>query len=123
MSGSDASASGVSVEERGQVVVLRVVGEVDMSNSDGLRDRGVSLLEGAPTALVVDLSGVTFFASSGIAALAHLRERSAVAGCPPVHVVAGRAVRRSLEVTAMSTLLPLHDSVDDAVRAVAEPGS
>ncbi|MGM1061703.1 STAS domain-containing protein [Saccharothrix sp. Mg75] len=100
------------------VVVLRLSGEIDMSNSDDLRDRAVEALDGAAAALVLDLSGVTFFASSGLAALAQLRRRGVESG-RRVHVVASRNVRRTLELTAMSTLLPLHDEVEDAVRAAS----
>ncbi|MEU4804276.1 STAS domain-containing protein [Actinosynnema sp. NPDC023587] len=117
MSRPDSSSSGITAGVHGDVALLRVVGEVDMANSDGLRDRGASLLDGAASALVLDLSEVTFFASSGIAALAHLRTCGRGTGSPKVHVVASQAVRRSLEVTAMTTLLPLHDSVDEAVGA------
>ncbi|MEV0675193.1 STAS domain-containing protein [Actinosynnema sp. NPDC050436] len=116
MSRADATPNGVTAGARDDVALLHVVGEVDMSNSDDLRDRGAELLDGSP-ALVLDLSQVTFFASSGIAALAHLRSLGGDPGPQRVHVVASDAVRRSLEVTAMTTLLPLHPSVDDAVQA------
>ncbi|MDQ2585045.1 anti-anti-sigma factor [Saccharothrix yanglingensis] len=102
----------------GGVVVLRLTGEIDMSNSDELRDRAVEALDTASGALVLDLSGVTFFASSGLAALAQLRRHGAESG-RRVHVVASRNVRRTLELTSMSTLLPLHDGVEDAVRAAS----
>jgi anti-sigma B factor antagonist len=97
--------------------VLRVEGEIDMSNSESLREQIVGALDNGTRALVLDLSGVTFFASSGIAALAHAREYAKRSGSLPVHVVASRSVRRSLEATAMDRLLPLHETVDEALAA------
>ncbi|HEX6344268.1 STAS domain-containing protein [Umezawaea sp.] len=97
--------------------VLRVAGEIDMSNSDSLRKQFVEALDGGARKLVLDLSEVTFFASSGIAALAHAREYGKQSGDKPVHVVASRSVRRSLEATAMDRLLPLHATLDEALAA------
>jgi len=75
--------------------VLRVEGEIDMSNSEELRRQFVEALDGGARTVVLDLSEVTFFASSGIAALAHAREYGKLSGDRPVHVVASRSVRRS----------------------------
>ncbi|MET1071014.1 MAG: STAS domain-containing protein [Umezawaea sp.] len=98
--------------------VLRMTGEIDMSNSDALREQVVEALDEGTPALVLDMSEVTFFASSGIAALAHAREYGKQLGGRPVHVVASRSVRRSLEATAMDQLLPLHPTLEDALNAV-----
>ncbi|MFI9005678.1 STAS domain-containing protein [Actinosynnema sp. NPDC053489] len=99
-------------------VIVRIVGDVDMANSDDLREHCVDLLDDGADALVLDLSEVSFFASSGIAALGHIRTHNASLRQRPVHVVASRSVRRSLQVTAMDKLLPLHDTLDDALTAV-----
>lgn len=98
-------------------MIVRVTGAIDMSNSDELRERCVDLLDGGVDALVIDLAGVTFFASSGIAALGHVRMHNASLRARPVHVVASRTVRRSLELTAMDKLLPLHETLDEALAA------
>jgi anti-sigma B factor antagonist len=97
--------------------ILRVAGEIDMSNSDKLRKQFMEALDTGTKSLVLDLSEVTFFASSGIAALAHAREYGKQSGDRPVHVVASRSVRRSLEATAMDRLLPLHATLDEALAA------
>jgi anti-sigma B factor antagonist len=99
-------------------IVLSVTGEIDMSNSDALREQFVEALESGQGPLVIDMSEVTFFASSGIAALAHAREHSAQLGGRPVHVAASRSVERALRSTAMDTILPLHASLDEALLAV-----
>ncbi len=99
------------------MAIARVTGEIDMSNSDELRERCTDLLDAGVRGLVLDLSEVTFFASSGIAALAHIRAHNASLQRRPVHVVASRSVRRSLEATAMDNLLPLHETLDNALSA------
>ncbi|GAB2974996.1 STAS domain-containing protein [Saccharothrix stipae] len=101
----------------GGAVIVSIIGDIDMSNSDALRERCVEVLDAGAEALVVDLSGVTFFASSGIAALSHIRVHNVSHEQRPVHVVAGRSVRHSLEVTAMDKLLPLHETLAEALVA------
>ncbi|MBM7815098.1 STAS domain-containing protein [Saccharothrix algeriensis] len=118
MNAAESPQPELTSDTHGDTTVVRVVGEIDMSNSDELRERCADLLDSGVAALVLDLSEVTFFASSGIAALGHVRVHNASLGRRPVHVVASRSVRRSLEVTAMDGLLPLHESLDEALRAV-----
>ena len=77
-----------------------MTGEIDTADSgtadsDTLLTRGLELLDADSAAIVLDLSGVVFFASSGISVLMRLREHGARHGDHLVHVVAGRSVRRS----------------------------
>lgn len=114
---ADSPAPELTVDSHGDAMVVRVVGDIDMANSDDLRDRCLELLDSGVEALVVDLAGVTFFASSGIAALGHIRAHNASLQHRQVHVVASRAVRRSLTATAMDKLLPLHETLEQALSA------
>ena len=57
------------------------------------------------------------------AALGHVRTHNADLGGRPVHVVASRQVRRSLELVAMDKLLPLHDTLEDALATAAALGT
>ncbi|XVS66445.1 STAS domain-containing protein [Actinosynnema sp. CA-299493] len=119
---ADSPTPELTTESHGDATIVRVVGDIDMVNSDDLRDRCVELLDSGVDALVIDLSEVPFFASSGIAALGQIRAHNASLSPRPVHVVAGRAVRRSLTATAMDKLLPLHETLEDALAAAqADP--
>ncbi len=123
MNAADSPTPELTTDVHGNAMVVRVVGDIDMANSDDLRDRCVELLDSGADALVVDLSGVTFFASSGIAALGHIRVHNASLQRRPVHVVASRAVRRSLTATAMDKLLPLHETLEQAMAAAQADAS
>jgi anti-sigma B factor antagonist len=114
---ADSPTPALTTDLHGTAVIVRVVGDIDMANSDELCERCVDLLDSEVDALVIDLSEVTFFASSGISALGHVRMHNASLGRRPVHIVASRAVRRSLTVTAMDKLLPLHDTLEHALAA------
>ena len=101
---------------RAGTVVLAVEGEVDALTVPPL-DAAMQemLVDPAGHVLVVDLSGVTFLASSGLAVL--LRAASRAAGRDlRVRLVAGsRAVRRPLEVTGSDQLFDMYENVQEAL--------
>ncbi|QQQ74244.1 STAS domain-containing protein [Saccharothrix sp. 6-C] len=123
MNAADSPTPELTTDSHGDATIVRVVGDIDMANSDDLLERCVELLDRGVDTLVIDLSGVPFFASSGIAALGHIRAHSASLGRRPVHVVASRAVRRSLTATAMDKLLPLHETLENALAAAQADAS
>jgi anti-sigma B factor antagonist len=98
------------------VVVATVSGEVDMLTAPSLR--AVVTAELADCAvLVLDLSGVGFLGSAGLAVLveaSHEAERHQV---ELRLVAAGRSVRRPLEITGLNEVLTTFPTRDDAVGA------
>ncbi|SDO66627.1 carboxylate-amine ligase [Lentzea jiangxiensis] len=89
------------------VVEVKSFAEVDLSNCDELERRCARAVAAGAEEVVLDLSEVTFFGSSGITALAGIRELG-LERRVPISVVASEAVARVLRATAMVTLLPLH---------------
>lgn len=59
---------------------VSVVGEVDVSNADELRDATDAALEKKPTAIAVDLSEVAYIDSTGIGVLVGAAHHAADAG-------------------------------------------
>ncbi len=96
------------------VVVLAVFGEIDIVTAPDL-DAAVARALAAPVRhLVVDLSGVTFFGSLGLATLirtADVVERHALR----LSLVAGRLALRTMELTKTVDLFTLRDSVEAAL--------
>jgi glutamate---cysteine ligase / carboxylate-amine ligase len=88
------------------VSVVRVEGEVDISNSHALERRCTEAVDAGAREVVLDLSEVTFFGSSGITALARIRALS-VERAVPISLVTSGTVAHMLRATAMDTLLPL----------------
>ena len=79
---------GVSTERSGGLITVAPVGDIDVSTAPLLEAAIAEALDANPGAEVcVDLSGVTFLDSSGIAAL--LRGRRAADGRRTVYRVAG----------------------------------
>ncbi|WP_106399401.1 STAS domain-containing protein [Actinocorallia populi] len=101
----------------GEVTVVRPSGEVDVFTAPALREFLLELLEGGMRRLVVDLSGVSFLDSTGLAVLVGIWQRLryhegsfALAGANP-HIT------QVLHTTRLDQPLRLHGTVDEAVAA------
>jgi anti-sigma B factor antagonist len=97
------------------VAVLSVRGELDTLTAPELDTALRELVAGPATTPVVDLSGVTFLASSGLAVLIRAAHRAEDSGRALHLVVASRAVLRPLEVTGSDQLFTLHTTLDGAL--------
>jgi anti-sigma B factor antagonist len=102
------------------VHVLVVDGEVDTLTAPALGEALGALLEQEPTDAVaaVDLDGVGFLASSGLAVLIRAAHRAEAQG-RALHLLGGsRAVTRPLEVTGSDRLFTLLPGLDELLGRV-----
>jgi anti-sigma B factor antagonist len=97
----------IVTEHHGRQSVLRLLGELDLSNKDLLRDAISGALEHGPRVLVLDLSGLSFMDCGGLRVLVqthkHLAEDQRqlfVAGSRPM-------VRRLIRITGLDAYLRL----------------
>jgi len=66
----------ITVDEQAAATVVRVAGDLPASQAGVLEDTVLPLLAGPGTEIEVDLSGVTFLSSTGLAVLVQLARRS-----------------------------------------------
>lgn len=104
-----------AVDTMGPVSVVHVSGEIDMTSRDAVERVLTRTVDGHPEAVVVDLSDVTFFGSSGLQMLAEARAHAAANAVPLRLVASSRKVLRPLEITGMTTAFPVYASVAEAV--------
>jgi anti-sigma B factor antagonist len=100
----------------GQVVV-EVSGEVDMLTSPQLRATVLDQLvpEAGTRLLVLDLSGVEFLGTSGLAVLIQVREAVTDARSTLALVCTSRTVLRPLTAAGLTPLFTIHDTLEDAL--------
>lgn len=111
--------------DTGAATVLTLEGEVDMLTAPVLRRRLGEAFNGDPTHLIVDLSGVEFLGSHGLAALLDAQERAGAEGRSLAVVAGTRAARRPIEISGLAQVLNLCEDLDqaqEAVRAARHPG-
>lgn len=94
-------------------VLVRVEGELDMATSGSFED---ALGESDPGSnLVIDLTECTFLDSSAVRLLV-AAARSAADSHGKVSLVArDPGIRRVLEIAAVDTMMPVHDTLDSAL--------
>ena len=92
------------------VVTVTVVGEVDTFTAPVLRSTLDSQLEQQPRELVIDLSGVQFLGSAGLAVLVETQKSSRSRDVGLRLIASTRAVTRPLEVTGLIDLFTIADS-------------
>lgn len=107
----------VTTSRVGEVAVVHVVGDVDMSSVAPFASAVRRELDTCPTALVMDLLDVGFCGSAGLNVLVQARNH-AESTRTGVRLVATRpAVLRPLEIMGLTQLFPVHQSVNAAVSA------
>ena len=107
----------------GPVLVIAVTGEVDLPVAPELHDALQEGLNDARTsAYVVDLTGVTFFGSTGLSVLLEAAQQAQRQG-QLLRVIVGTnaVVTRPIEVTGLDQVLALRDSVHDALIDLLQP--
>jgi anti-sigma B factor antagonist len=97
----------------GGAVVVRVEGELDLATSENLEDA----LDASDPAghVVIDLSECTFVDSSAVRLFVAAARAAQKADGKVALVTRDPGILRVLEIAAVDTMLPVHDSVDDAL--------
>ncbi|MBI4718124.1 MAG: STAS domain-containing protein [Planctomycetes bacterium] len=109
----------VLVESVGTVRVARVSGEVTTETVESFSEAMQELVVGQGAALAVDLSGLRFVNSDGLAALIHLVTRSRLNGGQVVLFAPSPFVREVLNITRLDTWFDICDSQAEACLRVS----
>ena len=101
--------------------VVAVRGEVDLATAPSLRDELRALLDDAPPAVVLDLDAVPFLDSTGLGVLVAGYKRAAALGIPMSIARPRRIVANALTLVRIDTVIPVYDTVEDAVNGGRAP--
>jgi anti-sigma B factor antagonist len=109
----------LDIEERGDVVIARVAGELDLAGAPSTGDKIGEAMPTSARALVVDFTHLEFIDSSGIAMLFNLVRRLG-SRRQELRVVAvdGKPVARVLEIVEFDRAAPVHETLDAALASV-----
>lgn len=94
-------------------VVLSVLGEIDLVTAPDLETAVIEHLDGT-ACLVLDLSGVSFFGSLGLATLIRASSLAEARGVR-LALVPGKLVTRTMDLTKTAEVFSLYGSVDEAI--------
>src|ERR1700733_11544045 len=109
----------------GRTAVVTAVGEIDLTNAEGLRDALLAALNAGALGLVVDLTATTFLDSAGVTALVRASRRAAATEATLRLAVTSPSVLRVLDLVGIGQLVEVHPGAAEAVASLpaqcAEP--
>jgi anti-anti-sigma factor len=106
----------------GELTVIRVTGEIDLSNVEYLRSAMDMAVGGCSIGLVIDLGPADFIDSSAIEAIMRARQRLAEIDCDMALVTSDLNLKRLLGLIRLDTIpgLCLCDDLDSATRILSD---
>lgn len=94
--------------------VVTVAGEIDLAVAESLRHSLEEELRLGPSALIADLTGVSFCDSSGFTALIQILAEAQDAGIPFILVTRERALLRPLALLGLDAVFIVHPTLASA---------
>jgi anti-sigma B factor antagonist len=110
----------VRTQERGEMHVVSVAGELDMATAPQLQDQITDLLDRGRNRLVFDLTEVSFCDSTGLSVFVRAKNSCDEAGGSVRLAAPQRGVLRILEVSGLVEVLQTYPTVEEAVTAPAD---
>ena len=101
-------------QDEGGAVVLAVRGELDVESGPRMREALLEAIGEGGRRVVVDLEGVSFIDSAGLAALLNVLRRATAARAPLVLIRPGPQVRGILAQTRLDREFTFAATVEDA---------
>jgi anti-sigma B factor antagonist len=108
-----------SIRDRDGVPVLDLQGDVDVSTAPIFRQAVTDLVSEGVPCILINMSQVGFMDSSGFGTLLGAMKRLRPTG-GAIHLVGcNHTIRRMLHLTRLETVLGVHSTEEDALRACA----
>jgi anti-anti-sigma factor len=111
----------VGFERRGRIAVVTLSGEVDMSNAPSVRQRIADAITPDDTAVVVDLSSLSFIDSAGLHAVFELgavleEKRQRLLLCVPQD----NPIARVIDIVGLPRSVSVYSDLDPAMAAAGD---
>ncbi|CCK79884.1 STAS domain-containing protein [Desulfobacula toluolica] len=110
----------INSEEKNNIGVIIVEGEIDMFTSPGLRNKLLPYFKEKIKGIIVDLSGVLFMDSSGIATLVEGLQWSKKNNKDFILTGLGKNVLNSLSLTKLDNVFNIKKDFDDAYKILCK---
>lgn len=98
----------------GNITVLTIHGDIDFNSSPDVRRSLLDLVDGAE-GIVVDMAGVEYIDSSGVASLIEAYQSAKSADCAFSLASVSKSALRVLKLAHLEKVFVIHDSVEKAL--------
>lgn len=106
----------VQEEDAGRPLVIRIAGEIDLSNA-ALVAQKIKEVEGSSANVLLDLEKLQFMDSTGLGVVVNLGKRVKERGGELAIVIAKPSIRKLFSITAFDKRFRIFDSAADAQAA------
>ncbi|MBL6958668.1 MAG: STAS domain-containing protein [Rhodospirillales bacterium] len=104
------------IKEEGGVIVIALEGDVDLESSPEARKVLLDCV-GRKSPIFVDLSGVSYIDSSGVASLVEALQTARKAGFGMSLVAVSQDALRVLQLAHLDKIFPIFDTLEDGLAA------
>lgn len=111
----------VTTSEAGEVHIVHVAGEIDVTSAAVLRDALEALIADGRRRLTLDLTDVTFLDSTGLGIVVGRLKRLARHGGTLTVAASHERVRRVFDITGLDLLIAISPDLEGAVEAARAP--
>ena len=112
------SEENLTARPHGELVVITLPGEIDLTNSARLRETLLAVISRRPAVVVADMTATTFCDVSGMTTIVTAYREAAAAGAD-LRVVAGHpAARRVFELSGTDTVIGIHPDLPTALSGI-----
>lgn len=105
------------------VKIVDVEGEIDLYSSPQLREALQNLTENKTPAIIVELDGVSYMDSSGLATLVEAMQNSADYKGRFMLCALGMEVRSVFELSRLDQVFEIYSTIDEALKQIENNGS
>ena len=105
----------VSQEQGQQVITVSLAGDVDLHHSPAVRNELIRLAGEKPACLIIDLAGVDYMDSSGVATLVEALQRVRRYGGRLALVAPNERVRSIFEIARLDSIFRIAANRQDAL--------
>jgi anti-sigma B factor antagonist len=100
----------------GNAVVVTASGELDIYTADALRNLVIEITDKGPRAIVLDLDGVTFLDTTGLAVVVGIMRRAGACGSKLIVVCTRERILRSFRTAGVLEVLDVRDTLAEALK-------
>jgi len=118
-SSADKSGFEFTVVESPEHKVLALSGEIDVYTAPQFKLAMTSILESVQKHLILDLHNVSYMDSSAFMVLVYAMKRLRLIGGTVNLVGCKPRIAHTLQITNLSSIIPLYDNMDDALKALS----
>jgi anti-sigma B factor antagonist len=112
---TDASSPVRHIDWQDRSAIVTVAGDIDMARSKAFQAALTEIINEKPDRVIVDLSGVDYMDSSGVASLVKLHTQTKKIGATMALAQVGKRVMSIFEIMRLNQLFKIFETLDDAL--------